>query len=127
MRGEIEITESGLSVGFFFFQPSSKNTIIQALEKAKPNLPARPQPKAKGSTAGAGGRGGPAERQLGSGTPGGGAKGGGAASAGKKGLRAPSATRGVSFGRQSFFNRHGNVIAVQELVVGFITVWCCTV
>ncbi|KAG7153303.1 Cytoskeleton-associated protein 5-like [Homarus americanus] len=77
-------------------KPSSKNTVMQALEKAKPNLPAKPQPKQKVSTSG----GGPPTR--------GGAQGGGGACSGGKGtptgkktLRAPSATRmGSAAGRK---------------------------
>ncbi|KAK4303692.1 hypothetical protein Pmani_024319 [Petrolisthes manimaculis] len=79
-------------------KPSSKNTVMQALEKAKPNLPAKPQPKPKTSTSGRGG--GSAEKQSSAGNGGGGA-GRGGTSAGKKGLRAPSASRtGNAAGRK---------------------------
>ncbi|XP_071537702.1 cytoskeleton-associated protein 5 isoform X3 [Panulirus ornatus] len=82
-------------------KPSSKNTVMQALEKAKPNLPAKPQPKPKGSTSGIGGpsgrSGGYMDRQQGGAAAGG--KGG--TPTGKKGLRAPSATRaGTAGGRK---------------------------
>lgn len=76
-------------------QPSSKNTVMQALEKAKPNLPAKPQPKPKAAAGGGTGRGAAAaaaERPQAS-AP---AAGRGAAAGVKKGLRAPSATRTVS-------------------------------
>lgn len=82
-------------------KPSSKNTVMQALEKAKPNLPAKPQPKPKGSASGIGGpsgrSGGYMDRQQGGAAAGG--KGG--TPTGKKGLRAPSATRaGTAGGRK---------------------------
>ncbi|XP_063608453.1 cytoskeleton-associated protein 5-like isoform X1 [Penaeus indicus] len=73
-------------------KPSSKNTVMQALEKAKPNLPAKPQPKPKAAAGGGTGRGAAgavAERPQAS-AP---AAGRGAAAGVKKGLRAPSATR----------------------------------
>lgn len=73
-------------------KPSSKNTVMQALEKAKPNLPAKPQPKPKAAASGGTGRGAAAaaaERPQAS-AP---AAGRGAAAGVKKGLRAPSATR----------------------------------
>ncbi|KAK8725448.1 hypothetical protein OTU49_010862, partial [Cherax quadricarinatus] len=70
-------------------KPSSKNTVMQALEKAKTSLPAKPQPKPKGSTSGGGhtGRSG----QVGGGMPASGGK--GSTPTGKKSIRAPSATR----------------------------------
>lgn len=80
------------------FQPSSKNTVMQALEKAKPNLPARPQPKPKAAAVGGAGRGagGAAAERPQASAP---AAGRGAAAGVKKGLRAPSATRTVSIFR----------------------------
>ncbi|XP_042874347.1 cytoskeleton-associated protein 5-like isoform X2 [Penaeus japonicus] len=73
-------------------KPSSKNTVMQALEKAKPNLPARPQPKPKAAAVGGAGRGagGAAAERPQASAP---AAGRGAAAGVKKGLRAPSATR----------------------------------
>ncbi|XP_064115377.1 cytoskeleton-associated protein 5-like isoform X2 [Macrobrachium nipponense] len=73
-------------------KPSSKNTVMQVLEKAKGSLPARPQPKAKAAPAGAGRGGGVGERQ-GTSLSGGAGAGRGAGVGLKKGVRAPSATR----------------------------------
>ncbi|XP_045625403.1 cytoskeleton-associated protein 5 isoform X3 [Procambarus clarkii] len=71
-------------------KPSSKNTVMQALEKAKPSLPAKPQPKPKGSTSGGGHVGRAGQTGGGPSTTGGG-KGG--TPTGKKNIRALSATR----------------------------------
>ncbi|XP_066968384.1 cytoskeleton-associated protein 5 isoform X3 [Macrobrachium rosenbergii] len=73
-------------------KPSSKNTVMQVLEKAKGSLPARPQPKAKAAPVGAGRVGGAGERQ-GTTLSGGAGAGRGAGAGLKKGVRAPSATR----------------------------------
>ncbi|KAK7077047.1 hypothetical protein SK128_006638 [Halocaridina rubra] len=78
-------------------KPSSKNTVMQALEKAKPNLPARPQSRPKGGVGGvssgaSGGRGGGIGERQGS-TASAVSAGRGTSAVGKRGMRAPSATR----------------------------------
>ncbi|KAG0714752.1 Cytoskeleton-associated protein 5 [Chionoecetes opilio] len=81
-------------------KPSSKNTVMQAMEKAKPNLPAKPQPKPRSPAAGATGAAGRMGRPGSAGAQQGGA-GRGSAAATKKVLRAPSATRvGSTSGRK---------------------------
>ncbi|XP_045137050.1 cytoskeleton-associated protein 5-like isoform X4 [Portunus trituberculatus] len=90
----IHIGYEGMMKHISRIKPSSKNTVMQAMEKAKVNLPAKPQPKPRSPAGGASARVG----RPGSSTQGAGRAG---AAVAKKSLRTPSATRaGTSGGRK---------------------------
>ncbi|CAL4065491.1 unnamed protein product, partial [Meganyctiphanes norvegica] len=89
----IHIGYEGISKHLSRVKPASKNTIQQILEKAKPNLPARPPPPAKAGKAAGGRQGSTVEKVE---KPAAASK----APAAKKGVRAPSANRGASASRK---------------------------
>ncbi|KAK8386172.1 hypothetical protein O3P69_010709 [Scylla paramamosain] len=89
----IHIGYEGMMKHITRVKPSSKNTVMQAMEKAKVNLPAKPQPKPRSPAGGASarvGRPGSASGPQGAGRSG--------AAVAKKSLRTPSATRAGSSG-----------------------------